>query len=221
MQTKIWATRMQYFSKEGQDRFAHILIGNKGTFLDLGCNHPYAGNNTAALEQLGWSGIVVDYQPRWVSLNQKARSAQVLQSDTASPNFITDLIEIAPDLAFDYISVDVDEASIETLRLLIDSDVTFKCMTFEHSLFEDPNQKNFSKSILSEKGYTILFEDVLCDLSHDGYMCAQPFEDWWIDPTAFPESLLEIKGSSMLHNNIIEKLVAWRTSLHRRSVFDE
>ena len=55
--------KMKYFSKEGQDRFAHILIGNKGKFLDLGCNHPYAGNNTAALEQLGWSGIVVDYQP--------------------------------------------------------------------------------------------------------------------------------------------------------------
>ena len=203
---------MQYFSKEGQDQFAHLLIGNRGTFLDLGCNHPYGGNNTAALEYLGWNGVVVDYQDRWVSLHQMTRAAHVLQADTASPKFIADLREISPTLTFDYISVDVDEASIGTLRLLIDSGTTFKCMTFEHSLYEDPNQKNFSKSVLREKGYTILFEDVLCDLSHDGYTSPQPFEDWWIDPTAFPESLLEMKGSHMLHREIIEKLVVWQNS---------
>ena len=51
---------MKSQSKESQDLFAYYLIGEKGTFLDLGSHHPTDNNNSIALEKLGWNGLCVD-----------------------------------------------------------------------------------------------------------------------------------------------------------------
>jgi hypothetical protein len=51
---------MNSYSQAGQDRFVHALIpGDVGTFLDIGCAGK-EGSNTLGLEELGWTGILMD-----------------------------------------------------------------------------------------------------------------------------------------------------------------
>jgi len=201
---------MRFYGKEKQDRFAYYLIGEVGSFLDVGCYHPVMWNNTKALENAGWSGLIFDIEDKWIKMAQEHRTNKSFCVDTTSSEF-KDILnkEMKSNSLVDYISVDVDEASIETLCALVEQNVRFKCMTFEHCLFEDPKQKNISKHLLSEEGYIPLFENVLCDLSHDGYQKPQPFEDWWIDLKHFDESILEIQSKNIFFEDCINKLMEY------------
>ena len=201
---------MRFYGKENQDMFAYYLIGKAGTFLDIGCYNPVMWNNTKALEESGWSGLIFDIEEKWVNAAKHHRTNKSFCVDTTSGEFEKILSDNLADKTVDYISLDVDEASIDTLVNLIKSGVRFNCMTFEHCLFEDPKQKNLSKHILSEEGYTILFEDVLCDLSHDGYKEPQPFEDWWIDTKFFGEDILSIQSNDLYHEECVYKLRKYR-----------
>lgn len=50
------------YSQAGQDRFVLAMLSDDhlGTFVDVGCQWPFAINNTALLEELGWRGIALD-----------------------------------------------------------------------------------------------------------------------------------------------------------------
>jgi len=55
-------------SQLGQDEYIMKNIfasGFKGTFIDVGCNHPKTGNNSARLEAVGWTGHAIDPQSRF------------------------------------------------------------------------------------------------------------------------------------------------------------
>ncbi len=58
----------RYFSSIGQDRFFDEYILPKspnGVFVDIGCNHPQKGSNSAFLEEAGWTGVAFDPQKRF------------------------------------------------------------------------------------------------------------------------------------------------------------
>lgn len=65
------------FSYFGEDRIVKNLftmIGiEKPTYLDVGCNHPYEGNNTALLYLTGSTGINIDANMNCIELMQKER----------------------------------------------------------------------------------------------------------------------------------------------------
>tara|TARA_R100001015_G_C4635178_1_gene203895 strand:- start:11385 stop:11999 length:615 start_codon:yes stop_codon:yes gene_type:complete len=185
---------MNYYSKEYQDRCAHQLIGGRGTYLDLGSHHPFEGNNSAALEWLGWKGVSVDYQERWVKLfNESPRRNPCIQSDVTVSNFIIDLRNIIPTKHFNYISLDVDEASIPCLKLLISSGYTFDFMTFEHDIYNGEEESKYRKSesikILHDAGYKMIFENVLTKgtekYDKQGNSIWEPWEDWWVGERFF------------------------------------
>ena len=181
---------MQYYAKEFQDKFAHKLIGGRGYYLDLGSHHPFEGNNTAALEWLGWKGISVDFQQRWIDLfNNSGRRNECIKADVTVQSFIEILKH------FDYISLDVDDASILCLELLMSNGYTFDFMTFEHDSYANSEvtdaRKKDSIKILEASGYKMLFEDVLTDgtekYDNKGSSVWEPWEDWWIGEKYFSE----------------------------------
>lgn len=185
---------MQYWAKEYQDRFVHKLIGGRGTYLELGSYHPFDGNNTAALEWLGWKGISIDFQDKWVDLFiNSSRRNQCIKADVTTQNFIDIIRKTTPDKHFNYISLDVDEAAIPCLKLLISNGYTFDVMTFEHDVYNNKAESKYRKEesvkILKDAGYKILFENVLTDgtekYDDEGNNIWEPWEDWWIGEKYF------------------------------------
>ncbi len=55
------------FAQEGEDVLLWRIIENHqngpGTFVDVGCNHPWSHSNTALFYLKGWSGVAIDPNP--------------------------------------------------------------------------------------------------------------------------------------------------------------
>lgn len=160
-------------SQAGQDRFVAALVDGPGTFLDVGCGHPVERNNTWALEQMGWHGLLVDSDAYVAKLCHEQRQSPMLQVDTTTLNWRDAIIVAGLTEPIDYLSLDVDAASLATLVAL--GDVKFRVLTVEHDAYRFgtvPRQQ--MRAILLERGYVLIAADV-----HDSG-CA--FEDWWVSP---------------------------------------
>jgi FkbM family methyltransferase len=57
----------------------------QGFFVDVGANHPTEGSQTWHLEQLGWSGVLVEPQPDLAAFLVTARKAKVFAAACSSP----------------------------------------------------------------------------------------------------------------------------------------
>jgi hypothetical protein len=159
-------------SQAGQDRFVWELLGpGPGTFLDIGANHPVEISNTYALEQQGWEGWLIENDVNCLKLlrEQRSRRSFVMDADAAKANW-----SLTPCSGFDYLSLDVDEASLTVLQNLMKSYLRFDVLTVEHDRYRFGNERAEEMAhILEENGYEVLCADV-CDQG-------LPFELWAVD----------------------------------------
>ncbi len=165
------------YSQCGQDIFAWTVLGcpDKGTFLDIGMNEPVTRNNTYALEGLGWDGLLVDFDENVHQLS-KIRRNPYFHGDARFIDW-TELFAAYPSLGenktVDYISLDVDESSFETLENLLKHGVGFKVGTFEHDSYRFGDAaRNAMRRLLWGAGYYCLCSDVTDQGS--------AFEDWFV-----------------------------------------
>jgi hypothetical protein len=104
------------YSEAHQDLFTLYMLDGKrdGFYLELGAGDPYYGNNSALLEQLGWSGISVDYEASIVSAYNSVRRNKCLNADATKINYNKLLIGIEH---IDYLQVDCDPPTV-SLQIL-------------------------------------------------------------------------------------------------------
>lgn len=172
------------FSQCGQDRFVRRILPPQYQppryFLDVGCSHPFTLSNTAALEAEGWRGWMVDTDTPACLLCAQKRTASVIIADATKYAF-----DALPVTLFDYLSLDVDSATLATLQNLVRCGVRFKVATVEHDSYQNgPGPRDAMREILRDQGYDLLCKDVLSPWDYaklDGPTVE--FEDWWIDRT--------------------------------------
>ena len=166
-------------SADLQDEFAARLLGNSGRFLDVGCgNGGVMGNNTLMLERLGWSGVMVDIDAeahRWNVGNRKARA---VCADVTTCDWLSLLnMKVGEKVVFDYISFDVDEATVAAVKHFPWSSIRFRLITIEHDAYRfGDGARALIRETMSQNGYLLLAGDVCADFLY------QPYEDWFIDP---------------------------------------
>lgn len=195
---------MRFYGREKQDRFAYYLIGPKGVFLDIGCHHPMQANNTMALEESGWDGLLFDLRERWVNLCKQYRRSEVFCVDASTDQFTDILDNKLQSKLIDYISLDADDGTLGALRQLINKNYSFKCMTFEHDYYDKGNTiREPSRALLEEVGYFLLFEDVRLP---DGKI----WEDWWIHPDHFPENIKELYSKGLHFDECVYKIMEYK-----------
>jgi FkbM family methyltransferase len=63
------------YAQTGEDRIiqSYLDLKRPGFYIDVGCNHPFSGSNTANLYSQGWNGIVIDGNPEMVELFKRFR----------------------------------------------------------------------------------------------------------------------------------------------------
>ena len=110
---------MKFFSKERQDEFAYYLIGKSGLFLDVGSQHPYDGNNTQALELVGWKGILIEKRQRYVNLCKLLRKSPTFCIDASGHECAKLIRDNFPNKVIDYISLDIDQWSVSALKQVL------------------------------------------------------------------------------------------------------
>lgn len=166
-------------SQAGQDRFVWEVTGHKsgGTFLDIGAWPFVVNSNTFALEKMGWRGLLVDLQAQ----NGKQRVSPLLQCDATKINWLESWNKFRLPKRIDYLSLDVDEFTTETLIGLPLNKLRFRVLTVEHdSYWLGPGPRDKQREILKSLGYDLVCEDVMVEYPTPGdWVC---FEDFYVSP---------------------------------------
>lgn len=166
------------YSQAKQDLFAiHMLKSKKdGTFLDIGCGHPYDINNTYLLEnKFDWSGICIDINNCFSNIWKERKKSKFINDDALNLNYYDLLENLAPNKIVDYLSLDLEPPSLtfECLSKLPLKDYTFSAITFEHDCYRCGNTyKTLSRSLFNKFEYILVASDI-----GDANF---PFEDWYI-----------------------------------------
>lgn len=171
-------------SQAGQDLFVLSCLNYKrnGTFLEIGSNDPIAINNSYLLERdYGWSGIMIEYEPRFLSSYKihRPKSRHII-ADATKVDYRAYSASLPRHI--DYLQIDLDvenESTIATLRKVRDELMdthTFATVTFEHDIYRGDFYKTRAESrhIFDSKGYTRVFSDVKNQNA--------AFEDWYVHP---------------------------------------
>jgi hypothetical protein len=175
------------YSQAGQDLFALCVVSTTPftqpfrTYLEVGANHPtHFSNNTYALEQNGWKGLSSDIESRFAPIYVQQRQNPFVVADATTVKWV-DLISqhsffgSGEPYVIDYLSFDIDDATIPGLMNMPFDKLVFKCITIEHDKYRvgDHIQTQI-RTILQKHGYRLLCSDV--------HVTGLNFEDWWIHP---------------------------------------
>jgi len=144
------------FSTEMQDVAAALLLGVGGKYLDLGAASAQTNNNTYLLQKrLNWDGMCVDLRKEQCDFwgdgredEYEERGSTLHTLDCTTSNFLDALKENSMPKIIDYVSLDVDYASMPSLLNLIEEGgYIFKFLTYEHDLHYSRNHELWSKNI--------------------------------------------------------------------------
>lgn len=180
-------TEFKSYSQAGQDLLAFEMLVKpegllSGRFVDIGACHPIEISNTYALEQLGWSGILIDNDPGAVKLCREHRRGTVVEGDATAVDWSEILLPWLRETV-DYVSVDVDSASEAALTQFVIGRTRFRdrlgvrLMTVETDAYRFGNgPRDAMRYILQDCHGLDLFCADVC--SADG----MPYEDWYCAP---------------------------------------
>lgn len=145
-----------------------------GKFLDVGANDPVVISNTFALEdQCGWKGFLLDNDPNCIRDLREQRLSTVIECDSTKFDYAS-----LPVRDFDYLSLDVDSATLDSLKKLLADGVTFRTATVEHDSYRFGNgPRDEIRALLQNAGYSMVLANVC-----NPYSPGLPYEDWWVDP---------------------------------------
>lgn len=171
-----------------QDEFVVNMTNHKknGFFLEIGSMDPVKINNSYILEkEYGWTGIMVEYDKKWLSHYKEKRPNSIhVMEDATKIDYKTLFEENNVPLNSDYLQIDLEVNDGGTMRTLnkLKKDVLgkykFATITFEHDIYHTNflNTRVESRKIFEDLGYLRIFSDV----NSIGGSC--PFEDWYIHP---------------------------------------
>jgi hypothetical protein len=191
-----------------QDVFAANILNFKrdGYCVDIGSCHSITSNNSYFFQDLGWTSITVEIESSYNKSYSTRKSGVHLNENALEVNYKEVFEEYEFPQSIDYLSMDVDTASIDALRVLPLDEYRFKVITIEHDayLYGDKYREQ-QRNLLNSHGYLLICSNVYVE--QPGYENKEcPFEDWWIDPSEFDQELIEkIKCESTLPSVIISK----------------
>ena len=165
---------MKSYSQCGQDLYAFEKTNNKkdGYYIEIGAYDPVDTSNSYMLELIGWSGL--SFEIRGMEGHWKgSRKNTLIRCDARHFDFKSCFQENNTPLEIDYLSLDIDEGSLDSLKILPLDTYRFKCITIEHDEYHrGSDMKNEMRRILYGYGYTLDRPDV----ANGGNI----YEDWWI-----------------------------------------
>jgi hypothetical protein len=209
------------YAQSGQDVFAYFICGtDSGTFLDIGASNPTSNNNSYGLERKGWSGIAIDNCADYAKHYVGVRKTPLTVMDMIQVHWNSFIAE-NPVLqnVVDYLSFDIDEASLPVLRKFPFDKIRFRAVTIEHDAYRLGDAVRLEmRKIFQGAGYELIAADVVvyymwneCPqaVALKGYL---PFEDWYVRPDLVDMSIANrFRSDNKLWNEILA------SGLRRRS----
>lgn len=177
------------YSQVGQDDFVIETLNykNGGVYVEIGAWHSTDISNTYMLEKdYGWTGVSFEIDPNRSAEFNLNRTNRCYTVDATCFDYENLFDSLSLPKQIDYLQVDIEPAqnSFAALISLPLEKYRFSVITFEHDLYDDPNNidiKNKQIDLLSGLGYKLVRDNVF-DTDDRFPGKTYPFEDWWIDP---------------------------------------
>lgn len=197
-----------------QDLFvANMMENREGYFVDIGSAHAINSNNTIYLEKnLKWSGLCIEIDSRFNS-SYSQRNCHYINDNALTIDYSSIFDSLNVVKHFDYLSLDIDELSINVLLLFPFDLFKPKIITVEHDAYlHGDKYRRRQRELLISQGYHLICKDVLVEQSHDfaPKTTIEPFEDWWILPEFFDDNLIVSAQSDREYgSDIVNKLYTY------------
>lgn len=193
---------MEFNSDAAQDQFAANMLKFKknGYCVDIGSAHSVNSNNTFAFQELGWTSISVEIDSKYNSTYETRTKGTHYNESALTLNYVEALEENEFPEVIDYLSLDVDTASLSVLKILPFDKYKFKVITIEHDAYlHGDKYREEQRNILEELGYKLACSNILVPTpGHSGWNGEPcPFEDWWVYPEEFDKDTLDLIDSDM------------------------
>jgi hypothetical protein len=167
-----------------QSQFVYLLLGDKGTFLDVGCGNMSGepcSSNTAWLYDLGWRGMGMELNETWAKEAKEmfAPESIILQGDCLSVDWKKIFDDLEMPKVFDYVSIDIDHGSAAALHRFLNSGYKAKILMVEHDRYSVGGEQR--KALLEDLmeyqiDYRMVVENVGLSFCTKNYL-----ENWWIN----------------------------------------
>lgn len=205
---------MNFRSDAYQDQFAGNLAKFKrdGYCVDIGSCHSIWSNNTIAFQELGWTSVSIEIDSQYNDSYPQTRTQGThYNEDAVTFDYRKAFEENEFPKEIDYLSLDVDTASLSVLDVLPFDEYRFNAITIEHDgyLYGDQYRAP-QREKLTALGYKLVCANILVpNPGHQGYdgVSPCPFEDWWVHPEAFDPALIESIQSDGSHPAEIVKKI--------------
>lgn len=204
---------MNFYSDAGQDQFvAHLLNFKKdGYCVDIGSCHSIISNNTFVFQELGWTSVSVEINSEYNDSYSARKKGTHYNEDALKVNYKEAFEENDFPSTIDYLSLDVDTASLSVLKILPFDEYRFRAITIEHDAYLYGDQyRAEQRKILEGHGYRLVCSNIIVpNPGHQGYdgISPCPFEDWWVHPEEHGSEVLDKIQSDLAHpGSIIMKL---------------
>jgi len=202
-----------------QDLCVYLLLGDKGYYVDIGSGNgegaPCA-SNTAWLEEMGWTGLLLDIDQKFIEEAKIFRpNSKCIREDAFNVDYKKLFDRIGTPKVIDYLTIDVDPMGniqapcVQAFAKFPFEDYDFKFLTIEHDLYNPhgPFQKQILQNYMKNKPYRLFAEDVALAYNGKRYL-----EDWYINPKFYND--FKIKDIENLYylkqnpNNIVLDLAS-------------
>lgn len=180
---------MKLRSQAYQDLFALSLIGENGTYIEIGGHKPVKNSNTYNLEVFkNWKGFSIEFDTGLKKYWNKCpeRKNKVYWEDALTFDYLTAVEENNLSKHINYLSCDIEPPNntFTALKRVIEQGITFDCITFEHDLYQSKKDFNvIATDFLLSCGYEVAVTQVYYKHS------INHFETWFIRKDLYTNTL--------------------------------
>ena len=153
-------------SQAGQDIFAYNLLGNGGTYVEIGGHLPAINSNTYNLEvHYGYRGFSIEFDRKYKSHWDECleRKNTIYWEDAITFDYATACQKNKLPLHINYLSIDIEPPAntFAALQKVINDGLTFDLITFEHDRYQcEEDYHKIACDFLLPKGYKVAVHDV-------------------------------------------------------------
>lgn len=171
------------YSQSYQDVFVNSIIGDNGTYIEIGAREPKLMSNTYNLEvNSNWKGFSVEidqtFKPIWAKCVERKNT--VFFDNALTLNYEKSAQSLGFTKNIDYLSCDIEppKNTYLALKTVLDQDFKFKVITFETDRYRNGEEyENKAHELLTNLGYTLGIYDVYF-LNKRKEKCI--FENWYV-----------------------------------------
>jgi hypothetical protein len=172
-------------SDSGQESFVIAMLEGKrdGYYVEIGAADAVRHSNTLVLEtEYNWTGVGLEIEQHLIDDHTANRRNPCVGADAMTFDYRKYFQDNNFPLQIDYLQLDIDppQHTLTALKQLPLEEYRFSTITYEHDYYNIPEHyliKMEAQDILRSYGYSLVADNVIATNG-------QPFEDWWIDPSA-------------------------------------